>query len=85
MTKRRFEPGRLRFDPRNVARQYHVGVRDRLLARRQQLGQFAVLRFAADENFTRNSRHDEGFKALSESETIEYIWGRECPNVGLLR
>jgi hypothetical protein len=24
---------------------------------------------------------DEGFKRLSRSETIEYIWGRECPNL----
>lgn len=24
---------------------------------------------------------DEGFKALSRSQTIEYIWGRECPNL----
>lgn len=24
---------------------------------------------------------DEGFKALSRSETIEYFWGRECPNL----
>jgi hypothetical protein len=24
---------------------------------------------------------DEGFKALSCSRTIEYIWGRECPNL----
>jgi hypothetical protein len=23
---------------------------------------------------------DEGFKALSRSQTIEYFWGRECPN-----
>jgi len=25
--------------------------------------------------------NDEGFKALSHSPTIEYIWGRECPNL----
>ena len=25
---------------------------------------------------------DEGFAALSRSRTIEYIWGRECPNLG---
>ena len=25
---------------------------------------------------------DEGFEALSRSQTIEYIWGRECPNLG---
>ena len=25
---------------------------------------------------------DEGFEALSQSKTIEYIWGRECPNLG---
>lgn len=25
---------------------------------------------------------DEGFRALSRSRTIEYIWGRECPNLG---
>lgn len=25
---------------------------------------------------------DEGFTALSRSRTIEYIWGRECPNLG---
>lgn len=25
---------------------------------------------------------DDGFVALSRSETIEYIWGRECPNLG---
>jgi len=24
---------------------------------------------------------DEGFKRLSRSKTIEYIWGRECPNL----
>jgi len=24
---------------------------------------------------------DEGFKHLSQSKTIEYIWGRECPNL----
>jgi len=24
---------------------------------------------------------DEGFKALSRSRTIEYIWGRDCPNL----
>ena len=24
---------------------------------------------------------DEGFKSLSESQTIEYFWGRECPNL----
>lgn len=24
---------------------------------------------------------DEGFKALSRSQTIEYFWGRECPNL----
>jgi len=24
---------------------------------------------------------DEGFRRLSRSETIEYIWGRECPNL----
>ncbi len=24
---------------------------------------------------------DEGFKSLSRSQTIEYIWGRECPNL----
>lgn len=24
---------------------------------------------------------DEGFKRLSQSKTIEYIWGRECPNL----
>jgi hypothetical protein len=24
---------------------------------------------------------DEGFAALSRSQTIEYIWGRECPNL----
>jgi len=24
---------------------------------------------------------DEGFKNLSQSKTIEYIWGRECPNL----
>jgi hypothetical protein len=24
---------------------------------------------------------DDGFRALSRSETIEYIWGRECPNL----
>jgi hypothetical protein len=24
---------------------------------------------------------DDGFAALSSSETIEYIWGRECPNL----
>jgi hypothetical protein len=24
---------------------------------------------------------DDGFEALSRSETIEYIWGRECPNL----
>jgi hypothetical protein len=24
---------------------------------------------------------DEGFKFLSRSQTIEYIWGRECPNL----
>ena len=25
---------------------------------------------------------DEGFAALSRSQTVEYIWGRECPNLG---
>ena len=25
---------------------------------------------------------DAGFEALSRSQTIEYIWGRECPNLG---
>lgn len=25
---------------------------------------------------------DDGFVALSSSKTIEYIWGRECPNLG---
>jgi hypothetical protein len=25
---------------------------------------------------------DDGFAALSHSQTIEYIWGRECPNLG---
>ena len=25
---------------------------------------------------------DDGFSALSHSPTIEYIWGRECPNLG---
>jgi hypothetical protein len=25
---------------------------------------------------------DDGFAALSRSETIEYIWGRDCPNLG---
>ena len=25
---------------------------------------------------------DDGFEALSRSATIEYIWGRECPNLG---
>jgi len=25
---------------------------------------------------------DDGFAALSRSQTIEYIWGRECPNLG---
>jgi hypothetical protein len=25
---------------------------------------------------------DDGFRALSRSQTIEYIWGRECPNLG---
>jgi hypothetical protein len=25
---------------------------------------------------------DDGFTALSRSRTIEYIWGRECPNLG---
>ena len=25
---------------------------------------------------------DEGFISLSRSQTIEYIWGRECPNLG---
>jgi len=25
---------------------------------------------------------DEGFTALSRSQTIEYIWGRECPHLG---
>ena len=25
---------------------------------------------------------DDGFVALSRSQTIEYIWGRECPNLG---
>jgi hypothetical protein len=24
---------------------------------------------------------DEGFKSLSQSQTIEYFWGRECPNL----
>jgi F-box/leucine-rich repeat protein 2/20 len=24
---------------------------------------------------------DEGFRALSQSQTIEYFWGRECPNL----
>jgi Leucine Rich repeat len=24
---------------------------------------------------------DEGFRSLSQSQTIEYIWGRECPNL----
>ena len=24
---------------------------------------------------------DEGFRSLSQSKTIEYIWGRECPNL----
>jgi hypothetical protein len=24
---------------------------------------------------------DDGFKALSQSQTIEYFWGRECPNL----
>jgi len=24
---------------------------------------------------------DEGFKSLSKSQTIEYFWGRECPNL----
>ena len=24
---------------------------------------------------------DEGFKSLTKSETIEYLWGRECPNL----
>lgn len=24
---------------------------------------------------------DEGFRSLSRSETIEYLWGRECPNL----
>ena len=25
---------------------------------------------------------DDGFAALSRSQTIEYVWGRECPNLG---
>jgi hypothetical protein len=25
---------------------------------------------------------DEGFEALSQSRTLQYIWGRECPNLG---
>jgi hypothetical protein len=25
---------------------------------------------------------DDGFETLSRSQTIEYIWGRECPNLG---
>jgi hypothetical protein len=25
---------------------------------------------------------DDGFQALSRSQTIEYIWGRDCPNFG---
>jgi len=25
---------------------------------------------------------DDGFAALSRSQTIEYIWGCECPNLG---
>src|SRR5215475_4461690 len=25
---------------------------------------------------------DDGFAALSRSQAIEYIWGRECPNLG---
>src|SRR5207249_3520441 len=25
---------------------------------------------------------DDGFEALSQSRTIESIWGRECPNLG---
>ena len=25
---------------------------------------------------------DAGFEALSRSQTIEYLWGRECPNLG---
>ncbi|HKX29722.1 MAG TPA: hypothetical protein VJ302_18675 [Blastocatellia bacterium] len=25
---------------------------------------------------------DDGFTALSRSQTIEYLWGRECPNLG---
>jgi hypothetical protein len=24
---------------------------------------------------------DEGFRSLSQSQTIEYLWGRECPNL----
>ena len=24
---------------------------------------------------------DEGFRSLSQSQTIEYFWGRECPNL----
>ena len=25
---------------------------------------------------------DEGFEALSRSQTLEQLWGRECPNLG---
>jgi hypothetical protein len=25
---------------------------------------------------------DEGFKALSHSKTLEFLWGRDCPNLG---
>ena len=25
---------------------------------------------------------DDGFEALSQSKTLEYLWGRECPNLG---
>ena len=24
---------------------------------------------------------DDGFEALGRSQTLEYIWGRECPNL----
>jgi hypothetical protein len=29
-----------------------------------------------------NGADDDGFEALSRSKTIEFIWGRECPNLG---
>ena len=44
----------------------HIGALPRL---RMLMGQGAVA-------------GDDGFGALSRSQTIEYIWGRDCPNLG---